>query len=133
MIHEVDPNHPTTTVTAGLDSAEVQLILAKAPDIDIYSINTYGDLGNIDAKLLKYGWKGPYAITEWGPDGHWEVEGRDNAHRAERVPLLSHPVLRSLGLNHQAIELTGEPHGKVGHVDHFLDFALSLSLGFSHF
>ncbi|NND93721.1 MAG: hypothetical protein HKN45_02590, partial [Flavobacteriales bacterium] len=25
MIHEVDPNHPTSTVTAGLDSAEVKL------------------------------------------------------------------------------------------------------------
>ncbi|MFN6037984.1 MAG: glycoside hydrolase family 2 TIM barrel-domain containing protein, partial [Bacteroidota bacterium] len=40
MIHEVDPNHPTTTVTAGLDSMEVVLIKQKAPHIDIYGINT---------------------------------------------------------------------------------------------
>ena len=29
--HQVDPNHPTSTVTAGLDSMEVALIKQKAP------------------------------------------------------------------------------------------------------
>ena len=47
MIHEVDPNHPTSTVTAGLDSNEVVLIKANAPHIDIYGVNTYGDIGNV--------------------------------------------------------------------------------------
>lgn len=74
MIHEIDPNHPTSTVTAGLDSLEVQLIKAKAPDIDIYGINTYGDIGKVKNNLRNYGWSGPYMITEWGPNGHWEVQ-----------------------------------------------------------
>ncbi len=74
MIHEIDPNHPTSTVTAGLDSLEVQLIKAKAPDIDIYGINTYGDVGNVKKNLRNFGWAGPYMITEWGPNGHWEVQ-----------------------------------------------------------
>ena len=74
MIHETDPNHPTSTVTAGLDSMEVQLIKKKAPDIDIYGINTYGDLGNVKKNLRNFGWNGPYMITEWGPNGHWEVQ-----------------------------------------------------------
>ena len=39
MIHEVDPNHPTNTVTAGLDAKELELIMDRAPDIDIYGIN----------------------------------------------------------------------------------------------
>lgn len=73
MIHELDPNHPTSTVTAGLDSMEVQLISKKAPDIDIYGINTYGDIGNVKKNLRRFGWNGPYMITEWGPNGHWEV------------------------------------------------------------
>ena len=73
MIHKIDPNHPTTTVTAGLDSTEVQLIKANAPDIDIYGINTYGDIGNVSKNLRNFGWTGPYIIAEWGPNGHWEV------------------------------------------------------------
>lgn len=73
MIHELDPNHPTCTVTAGLDALEVQLIKSKAPDIDIYGINTYGDIGKVKQNLRNYGWKGPYIISEWGPNGHWEV------------------------------------------------------------
>ena len=72
MIHEVDPNHPTSTVTAGLDSMEVALIKQKAPHIDIYGINTYGDIGNVKENIKKFGWNGPYMITEWGPTGHWE-------------------------------------------------------------
>ena len=73
MCHEVDPNHPTMTVTAGLDVAEVQLIKERAPHIDIYGINTYGGLIGIDKEIRAYGWDGPYVIAEWGPTGHWEV------------------------------------------------------------
>ena len=72
MIHETDPNHPTSTVTAGLDSNEVVLIKKKAPHIDIYGVNTYGDIGKVKDNIRKFGWNGPYMITEWGPDGHWE-------------------------------------------------------------
>jgi hypothetical protein len=71
-IHQVDPNHPTSTVTAGLDSLEVDHIKKRCPDIDIYSINTYGDIGNVPINIKKFGWNGPYMITEWGPNGHWE-------------------------------------------------------------
>lgn len=74
MIHEVDPNHPTCTVTAGLDPKEVALIKANAPSIDIYGINTYGDLKGVKQGIRDAGWQGPYLITEWGPNGHWEVE-----------------------------------------------------------
>lgn len=74
MIHEIDPNHPVTTVTAGLDSTEVQLIKERCPDIDFYGINTYGELWKVPPALKRFGWDGPYMITEWGPNGHWEVK-----------------------------------------------------------
>ena len=74
MIHELDPNHPTSTVTAGLDSNEVQEVLKRAPDIDIYGFNTYGDIEMHSNNIRKFGWNGPYIISEWGPNGHWEVE-----------------------------------------------------------
>ena len=72
-IQEVDPNHPTSTVTAGLDKSEVDLIKEKCPSLDIYCVNTYGDLANVPKNIGKFGWTGPYMITEWGPNGHWEV------------------------------------------------------------
>jgi len=74
MIKELDPNHPTTTITAGLDSIEVQLIKARCPSIDFLSINTYGDLDKLPSQIRRFGWGGPYMITEWGPNGHWEVK-----------------------------------------------------------
>lgn len=73
MIHRRDPHHPTTTITAGLDPREVALIMEKAPDIDIYGINTYGAISEVAGSIRKHGWNGPYIIAEWGPNGHWEV------------------------------------------------------------
>lgn len=87
MIHEEDPNHPVMHVTAGLDVAEVQLIMTRAPAIDVYGVNTYGELVGGTSALRSYGYEGPdvgttlrragwdrpYLIAEWGPDGHWEV------------------------------------------------------------
>lgn len=74
MIHEEDPLHPTCVVTAGLDVAEVHQIQARAPSIDILGVNTYGDVENIITRMDQYGWKKPYMVTEWGPNGHWEVK-----------------------------------------------------------
>ncbi len=74
MIHDVDPNHPTCTVTAGFDPLEGKLIMERAPSIDIYGINTYGDIAGVRKGIEQLGWKGPYMITEWGPNGHWEVQ-----------------------------------------------------------
>ncbi len=76
-IHEVDPHHPTTTVTAGLDSLELQEIIHRIPDLDIYCINTYGDIQHATEKVARFGWTGPYMITEWGPNGYWEVAKTD--------------------------------------------------------
>lgn len=73
MIHELDPNHPTCTVTAGIDVAEVQLIKKYAPSIDILGVNTYGGINVVPEAIDLYGWEKPYIITEWGPNGHWEV------------------------------------------------------------
>ena len=44
MIKEIDPNHPTMTVTAGIDPAEVFMIKTYCPSIDISGVNTYGGI-----------------------------------------------------------------------------------------
>jgi len=72
MIKEIDPNHPTMTVTAGIDPAEVFMIKKYCPSIDILGINTYGGIKNLSNQVRMFGWDKPYMVTEWGPYGHWE-------------------------------------------------------------
>ena len=73
MIHEEDPNHPTVTVTAGTNPEKLNHVINELTEVDIYGINTYGDIGNVHSTLQKGGFDKPYMITEWGPTGHWEI------------------------------------------------------------
>ncbi len=73
MIKEVDVNHVTTTMLAGIGPEEVEYIAANCPDIDFLSIQMYGALINLEQILENAGYDGPYLVTEWGPVGHWEM------------------------------------------------------------
>jgi len=73
MIHEVDPNHLTTTSLAGISENEITLIKERCPDLDILSLQMYGDLPNLPKLVREFGWEGAYMVTEWGATGHWEV------------------------------------------------------------
>jgi hypothetical protein len=72
MCHALDPNHPTTTVLAGVNKDLVTFIKAHTPDIDMLAINTYGGLAGLPRNIRQSGWEGAYMVTEWGPTGHWE-------------------------------------------------------------
>lgn len=72
MIHEVDPNHPTSTVLAGANKKEIEYVKGRCPAVDILSINTYAGLATLPKQVADAGWTGPYLVTEWGPTGHWE-------------------------------------------------------------
>jgi hypothetical protein len=74
MIHKVDPNHPTTTILAGVPRQHVRLIMEKCPNIDILSFNAFKDLPYVPYKIHEAGWNGPYLITEWGSSGYWESD-----------------------------------------------------------
>ena len=73
MIKEVDGNHVTTTMLAGIGPDEVGYMAENCPDIDFLSIQMYGELINLQQYLDNAGYDGPYLITEWGPIGHWEM------------------------------------------------------------
>jgi hypothetical protein len=77
MIHEVDGNHPATTMLSGIHKEEVDYIKANCPDLDFLSIQMYGDIINLAARIEQAGWNGPFAVTEWGATGHWEVARTD--------------------------------------------------------
>ena len=73
MIHELDPNHPTTTTTAGISQELAQVIQRRAPDMDFLSVQVYGGLFDLPETLAQIRLDMPLMVTEWGTIGHWEV------------------------------------------------------------
>lgn len=73
MVRALDPHHLITTVTAGIDQEKARLIMERVPSIDYLSVNVYGGLEALPQRLEDIGWQGAYAVTEWGPTGHWEI------------------------------------------------------------
>ena len=73
FIKEVDPNHPTMTVTAGIDPSKAFYIKKYCPSIDILGLNVYGSIENAGANLRKFKWDKPYIVSEWGVNGPFEA------------------------------------------------------------
>lgn len=72
-IKELDPNHPTMTVTAEIGGQRVRAVHALCPDIDIMGINSYGGLPTVPRRYRSLGGTKPIVITEFGPPGTWEI------------------------------------------------------------
>jgi hypothetical protein len=73
MIREVAPTHLTTTMLAGIGPELVAEIRARAPDLDLLSVQLYAVIEDLPRLMAASGWDGPYMVTEWGATGHWEV------------------------------------------------------------
>ncbi|MCX2741192.1 glycoside hydrolase family 2 TIM barrel-domain containing protein [Pontibacter anaerobius] len=72
MIHEVDPDHPTTTTVMNVPHKVVNLIVKRAPALDILSINAFGAMHDLPQELARTDWEGPYLVSEFGARGYWE-------------------------------------------------------------
>jgi len=73
MIHEVDPNHLTTTSLAGMNKEYVHLVQERAPDLDLLSVQMYAEIEILPQRIAESGYDGPLMVTEWGATGYWEV------------------------------------------------------------
>lgn len=73
LAHRLDPNHPTMTVTADIGGQRVESVNRYCPDIDIMGINSYGGASSLPERFRKAGGNRPYAVTEFGPPGTWEI------------------------------------------------------------
>lgn len=56
---------------------------ANTPDLDLYSVNTYGGVCGVKQDWNAGGYTKPYLVTETGPAGEWEVANDANGVPAE--------------------------------------------------
>ncbi|MEU9027059.1 discoidin domain-containing protein [Streptomyces sp. NPDC048383] len=75
-IHTIDPDHPVTSTDAW--TGAWPYYKRNAPDLDLYSMNAYGDICGVKQDWVDGGYDKPYIITETGPAGEWEVPNDGN-------------------------------------------------------
>ena len=71
-IKEMDPNHPVISVIA-YNKSTLDAISALAPHLDAVGINAYAAVDALRETIDRSFYQGPYIVTEWGVDGHWEA------------------------------------------------------------
>ena len=74
VVREEDPSRLIMTVTAGAPDYKVRAAIEHLPTIDILGVNAYAAAPFVAQDVVKYGWKKPFMLTEFGPRGHWEVD-----------------------------------------------------------
>jgi hypothetical protein len=73
MVKELDPAHPTMTVTADIGGGRIEGVHERCPAIDIHGINSYGGAPSLGERYRAGGATKPYVLTEFGPPGTWET------------------------------------------------------------
>lgn len=73
MIKQLDPAHPTMTVTAEIGGGRIGGINKHCPAIDIHGINAYGGAASLAERYRAAGGIKPFVLTEFGPPGSWEI------------------------------------------------------------
>ena len=73
MVKQLDPAHPTMTVTAEIGGGRIAGVQERCPAIDIHGINSYGGAPSLAERYRKAGATKPYVLTEFGQPGAWEV------------------------------------------------------------
>jgi exo-beta-1,3-glucanase (GH17 family) len=74
MIHDLDPNHPTSTTLSGFREDVIGEIVTRAPELDFFSFQLYGSLFGLPDQIKATGFEKPFMLTEWGTIGYWEME-----------------------------------------------------------
>lgn len=72
LVKAEDPHHPVMSVIA-FNEAKVANVLRYVPSLDILGVNAYGGASGAGEALKLAGWTKPFAVTEFGPPGPWEV------------------------------------------------------------
>ena len=73
MVKELDPHHPTMTVTTFVHGERIDYVHKRSPAIDIHGVNAYGGAVVLPEHLRNGGATKPFVLTEFGPVGTWEM------------------------------------------------------------
>jgi hypothetical protein len=73
MVKEIDPLHPTMTVTAFVHGGRIEYLHRRSPAIDIHGVNAYGGAQVVPQLLRDGGATKPFILAEFGPVGPWEM------------------------------------------------------------
>ena len=73
MVKELDPHHPTMTVTTFVHGERIEYLHKRSPAIDIHGVNAYGGASIVAERLREGGATKPFVLTEFGPVGSWEM------------------------------------------------------------
>jgi hypothetical protein len=86
MVKELDPHHPTMTVTAFMHGKRIEFVHRHSPAIDIHGINAYAAAGQVPALLRAGGATKPFVLTEFGPPGPWRALRADQRREGPCLP-----------------------------------------------
>lgn len=75
LVKEEDPTRLIVTTIAGAHPAKIRAIQQHCPGVDILGLNLYGGAAFAAHELDAAGWDRPFMLTEFGPQGPWEVPG----------------------------------------------------------
>jgi hypothetical protein len=73
MVKSLDPNHPTMTVCSDGGLEKFRSFTTLCPNVDVLGVNSYGGMASLPTRLKGFGVTRPFIITEFGPNGPWEV------------------------------------------------------------
>ena len=86
FIHQVDPNHPTSTVLAGIDPAKIHMVKSHCPSVDILGVNAYGGIEKLPLNIRRFGWEKPISSQSGASTAllkHREHHGERRRNRRE--------------------------------------------------
>jgi hypothetical protein len=72
LVKAEDARHPVMSVIAW-NPGKVPALLQHCPSLDVLGVNSYGAASGAPEALKRAGWKKPFAVTEFGVPGPWEV------------------------------------------------------------
>ena len=72
LIKQEDPAHPVMSVIA-FNVAKIENVKRCCPSLDILGVNSYGGAAGAGEALKRAGWTKPFAVSEFGVRGPWEV------------------------------------------------------------